>query len=142
MIDQSHADNWAVIVCTSAYWHNYRHVSNALSMYRILLGMGMPRERIILMLADDVACADRNCMPGTVFNRHHDKGDHGEVYGGVESISDSGSNEAVRVAYAGGNVTVESFMRLLTGEFHHPNGFTSFTTAPTTALWVKDHDCP
>ena len=71
------------------------------------------------MLADDVACADRNAIPGTVFNRHHDKGGTGEVYGGLCDISDAEGTESVRVAYAGGNVNVESFMRLLTGGFSH-----------------------
>lgn len=27
------ADNWAVIVSSSRYWHNYRHEANALSVY-------------------------------------------------------------------------------------------------------------
>jgi phosphatidylinositol glycan class K len=30
----NHTSNWAVIVCTSRYWYNYRHMSNALSFYR------------------------------------------------------------------------------------------------------------
>lgn len=107
-------DNWAVLVCTSAFWHNYRHVSNLLSIYRIIRNLGMPRERIILMLADDVACADRNAVPGTVYNRNHKKGDLGEVYGGVCSLSNN--EETIPVAYAGGNVSVDSFMRLLTGK--------------------------
>ena len=29
----SHNNNWAVIVNTSRYWFNYRHVANALSIY-------------------------------------------------------------------------------------------------------------
>eukprot|EP00961_Rhodomonas_salina_P292353 3932872-Rhodomonas_salina.5 len=29
-----HVDNWAVVVDTSRYWFNYRHVSNTLAVYR------------------------------------------------------------------------------------------------------------
>ena len=112
------ADNWAVLVCTSAFWHNYRHVSNLMSLYRIIRGQGMPRERIIVMLADDIACGDRNAVPGTVFNRHHEKGEIGEVYRGLCGLSVDG--ECIPVAYSGGAVSVDSFMRLLTGMFPTP----------------------
>jgi glycosylphosphatidylinositol transamidase (GPIT) subunit GPI8 len=30
----SHTNNWAVLVCTSRYWFNYRHMANTLSLYR------------------------------------------------------------------------------------------------------------
>ena len=29
-----HTNNWAVLVDTSRFWFNYRHVANVLSMYR------------------------------------------------------------------------------------------------------------
>jgi glycosylphosphatidylinositol transamidase (GPIT) subunit GPI8 len=29
----SHTNNWAVLVCTSRYWFNYRHMANTLSLY-------------------------------------------------------------------------------------------------------------
>uniref|UniRef100_H2Y7H5 GIY-YIG domain-containing protein n=1 Tax=Ciona savignyi TaxID=51511 RepID=H2Y7H5_CIOSA len=28
----AHTNNWAVLVCTSRFWFNYRHVANALSI--------------------------------------------------------------------------------------------------------------
>ena len=28
-----HTNNWAVLVCSSRYWFNYRHMANALGMY-------------------------------------------------------------------------------------------------------------
>jgi len=30
----NHMDNWAVLVCTSRFWFNYRHVANTLALYR------------------------------------------------------------------------------------------------------------
>ena len=29
-----HTNNWAVLVCASRYWFNYRHIANTLSLYR------------------------------------------------------------------------------------------------------------
>ena len=49
-----HTSNWAVLVCSSRYWFNYRHVANALSIYRTVKRLGIPDSHIILMLADDV----------------------------------------------------------------------------------------
>ncbi|KAJ2631773.1 glycosylphosphatidylinositol anchor biosynthesis, partial [Coemansia sp. RSA 1287] len=61
----NHTNNWAVLVCTSRFWFNYRHIANTMSMYRTVKRMGIPDSHIILMLADDVACNPRNCYPGT-----------------------------------------------------------------------------
>jgi phosphatidylinositol glycan class K len=58
------------------------------------------------MLADDMACDPRNPWPGTIFNNKHH---HINVYG----------NDA-EVDYRGDEVTVENFIRLLTGR--HPDG--------------------
>jgi glycosylphosphatidylinositol transamidase (GPIT) subunit GPI8 len=64
--DQS--NNWAVLVCASRYWFNYRHVANVLSIYRSVKRLGIPDSRIILMIADDMACDARNPKPAMIFN--------------------------------------------------------------------------
>ncbi|ORY02400.1 hypothetical protein K493DRAFT_208237 [Basidiobolus meristosporus CBS 931.73] len=97
----SHTNNWAVLVCTSRFWFNYRHIANTLSMYRTVKRLGIPDSNIILMLADDVACNPRNTFPGTVFNN---AGKHLDLYG-----------DNVEVDYRGYEVTVENFIRVLTG---------------------------
>ena len=104
----THTNNWAVIVCTSRFWFNYRHIANALSMYRTVKRLGIPDSNIILMLSDDVACNPRNKYPATVYNNNRLLLD---LYG---------SN--VEVDYRGYEVTVESFIRVLTGrhESHVP----------------------
>ncbi|KAH0876943.1 hypothetical protein HID58_064337, partial [Brassica napus] len=79
-----HTNNWAVLVCTSRFWFNYRHMANTLSLYRTVKRLGIPDERIILMLADDMACNSRNQYPA-------------------------------QVDYRGYEVTVENFLRVLTG---------------------------
>ena len=37
-----HTNNWAVLVDTSRFWFNYRHVANVLSMYRSVKRLGIP----------------------------------------------------------------------------------------------------
>lgn len=54
------------------------------------------------MLADDMACNPRNMFPGTVYSNQNRKLD---LYG-----------DAVEVDYRGDEVTVENFIRLLTGK--------------------------
>ncbi|CAB4253791.1 similar to Saccharomyces cerevisiae YDR331W GPI8 ER membrane glycoprotein subunit of the glycosylphosphatidylinositol transamidase complex [Maudiozyma barnettii] len=95
-----HTNNWAVLVSTSRFWFNYRHMANVLSMYRTVKRLGIPDSQIILMLSDDVACNSRNLFPGSVFNNK----DHAiDLYG-----------DNVEVDYRGYEVTVENFIRLLT----------------------------
>lgn len=97
----SHTNNWAVLVCASRYWFNYRHVANVLSIYRSVKRLGIPDSHIILMVADDMACNARNPRPATIYNNAHH---HINVYG-----------DDVEVDYRGYDVTVENFIRILTG---------------------------
>jgi phosphatidylinositol glycan class K len=94
-----HSNNWAVLVCTSRFWFNYRHIANTLSFYHIVKGLGLPDSNIILMLADDVACNPRNSFPARVFNNQNQEIN---IYG-----------EDVEVDYRGYEVTVENFLRIL-----------------------------
>lgn len=103
----SHSKLYAVIVDTSAFWFNYRHGSNALSIYTLLKQSGVPDDQIILMLADDVACNPRNPHAGRVFNTD-DAQSRRNVYG-----------EHVEVDFRGSEVTVENFFRLLTDRLPH-----------------------
>ncbi|CAI8602121.1 unnamed protein product [Vicia faba] len=96
-----HTNNWAVLVCTSRFWFNYRHMANTLSLYRTVKRLGIPDERIILMLADDMACNTRNKYPAQVFNNENHRLN---LYG-----------DNVEVDYRGYEVNVENFMRVLTG---------------------------
>lgn len=73
-----HSNNWAVLVDTSRFWFNYRHVANVLSIYRSVKRLGIPDSQIILMVADDMACNPRNPRPATVFNNQNQ---HINVYG-------------------------------------------------------------
>ncbi|KDR17719.1 putative GPI-anchor transamidase [Zootermopsis nevadensis] len=100
-LQAGHTNNWAVLVDTSRFWFNYRHVANVLSIYRSVKRLGIPDSQIILIIADDMACNPRNPRPATVFNNANQ---HINVYG-----------DDVEVDYRGYEVTVENFVRLLTG---------------------------
>ena len=60
---EEHTSNWAVLVCASRYWFNYRHIANTLSMYRTVKRLGIPDSNIILMLSDDMARLGPNSQP-------------------------------------------------------------------------------
>ncbi|KAF1809685.1 hypothetical protein P152DRAFT_402956 [Eremomyces bilateralis CBS 781.70] len=98
-----HTSNWAVLVSTSRFWFNYRHLANVLSLYRTVKRLGIPDSQIILMLPDDMACNPRNVFPGTVYNNADRALD---LYG-----------DNIEVDYRGYEVTVENFIRLLTDRF-------------------------
>lgn len=95
-----HTSNWAVLVSTSRFWFNYRHLANVLSLYRTVKRLGIPDSQIILMLPDDMACNPRNAFPGTVYSNADRAVD---LYG-----------DNIEVDYRGYEVTVENFIRLLT----------------------------
>ncbi|KAL9102550.1 MAG: hypothetical protein Q9163_002329 [Psora crenata] len=99
-IRSTHTSNWAVLVSTSRFWFNYRHLANVLSLYRTVKRLGIPDSQIILMLPDDMACNPRNAFPGTVYNNADRALD---LYG-----------DNIEVDYRGYEVTVENFIRLLT----------------------------
>lgn len=48
-----HSNNWAVLVCTSRYWFNYRHVANTLSMYRTVKRCAPPLDVLARVRASD-----------------------------------------------------------------------------------------
>jgi len=134
--DAAHTSNWAVLVSTSRFWFNYRHMANTLSLYRTVKRLGIPDSQIILMLPDDMACNPRNTFAGSVFN---DKGRGLDLYDqkkdldlprdtgeGAQDEAGEGDGQSmpagIEVDYRGNEVTVESFIRLLTDRWpaSHP----------------------
>jgi len=99
--NSTHTNNWAVLVCTSRFWFNYRHIANTLSIYRTVKRLGLPDSQILLLLADDMACNPRNPFPGEIFNNQNHQLN---VYG-----------ENIEVDYRGYEVSVKNFLRILTG---------------------------
>eukprot|EP00750_Incisomonas_marina_P009628 INCI16060.1.p1 GENE.INCI16060.1~~INCI16060.1.p1 ORF type:complete len:183 (-),score=25.03 INCI16060.1:183-731(-) len=98
----THTNNWAVLVATSKFWFNYRHNANILSIYHTMRSFGVPDSQIILMLGDEMACNPRNAVPATIFNgERHEM----NLYG-----------DDIHVDFRGPDVSIDSFLRILTGE--------------------------
>ena len=103
-----HTNNWAVLVDTSRFWFNYRHVANVLSIYRSVKRLGIPDSQIILMIADDMACNPRNPRPATVFNNANENinvyGDDVEVdYRGYEVGPEKGVESKLSKFFSSGD---------------------------------------
>lgn len=89
-------------------------MANALGMYRTVKRLGIPDSNIILMLSDDAACNTRNKFPGCVFSSAGGASRRTGNGGGQDSLDLYGDN--IEVDYRGYEVTVENFLRVLTGE--------------------------
>ncbi|GFY44534.1 legumain [Trichonephila inaurata madagascariensis] len=90
---------WAVLVAGSTDWLNYRHQADVCHSYQVLRNHGIPDERIIVMMEDDLANSIENPTPGILIN--HPKGK--DVYKGVPKD------------YTGKAVTAKNFMAILKG---------------------------
>lgn len=49
-LSSRHSNNWAVLVSTSRFWLNYRHIVNTMSIYHVVKRLGIPDSNIILMI--------------------------------------------------------------------------------------------
>ena len=106
--------NSAILVSTSKFWFNYRHSANTLAVYAAIRELGVPDSRIILMLADEHACAPRNPHIGSLFHidDHHSAARDGEP----DSADGSSLYPAdVEVDFAGADVTADALVRVITG---------------------------
>jgi GPI-anchor transamidase subunit K len=102
----SSTENWAILLCTSRYFFNYRHFVNALSVYKTIKDAGYTDDRIIFMNSDDdITCDARNPIPGQV------NSDIGVNF--FRNLSDH-----IELDYKGTEVTVDAFLRLLVGRAH------------------------
>jgi glycosylphosphatidylinositol transamidase (GPIT) subunit GPI8 len=110
----AHNNNWAVIACTSSYWFNYRHVSNALSVYYIIRRMGIPDSQIILMNSMDPLCDARNPYPGELYSTRGMETSLNKLHKPDFNKSQY-LDIGVEVDYRGDEVSVDSFLRVLTG---------------------------
>jgi len=59
---------YAFLMAASRGWNNYRHQADVLQMYQLLKQNGLPDDRIILVMEDDLANAASNPLPGIVKN--------------------------------------------------------------------------
>lgn len=81
-------------------WGNYRHQADVLHAYHVLKRGGLPDERIVVMVYDDLADSYENAFPGKVFNKPGGP----DVYAGAPKD------------YTGADVTSETFLAVLAGD--------------------------
>jgi len=94
-------ENWAVLVAGSKSWTNYRHQADVCHAYQVLHKVGgIPEERIIVMMADDIAWNSQNPYPGNIINVPNGE----NVYLGVPKD------------YTGTDVNKDTFIGVLLGE--------------------------
>jgi GPI-anchor transamidase subunit K len=101
--------NHAVILSTSRFWFNYRHVINALSIYDLIRRNGIRDENIILMLADDIPINARN--PRKNYMHYYD----------YHPQRPSLIHSETQIDYRGDDVTVDNLRRVMLGR-GLPNG--------------------
>ena len=97
-------NTWAVLVDTSMFWFNYRHASGTLGFYRTVRQLGVPDDKVVLMLAGSVPCDPRNKRRGRVFVGSDDSS---EVYSGQGAACGDGIPE---IDYRGAAVTVDALL--------------------------------
>lgn len=57
---------WALLVAASQGWGNYRHQADVLYMYQLLKKQGYTDDRIVLVMADDIANNTKNPNQGEI----------------------------------------------------------------------------
>ena len=97
-------NTWVVLVAGSTGWDNYRHQSSVCKAYQLAHRAGVPDERIITFMMDDIANNTRNPFPGQIFNELYvEGGDNFNVYEGV--VKD----------YVGSQATAKNLVKVLSG---------------------------
>jgi len=111
-------NTWVVLVAGSTSYMNYRHQASVCHAYQIAHKFGVPDERIIVFMADDIAYSSSNPFPGEIYNYFYIKGGHNvNVYPGVPKD------------YTGANATADNLLAVLTGMV--PDSGSGKTLRPT-----------
>ena len=98
------AEHFAVLVCGSHTYGNYRHHADVAHAYHVAVSGGIKKQNIIVMMYDDVVNDIENPFPGQLFNKPTPAGTPGiDVYHGVPKD------------YTGNAVTAVNFLAVLTG---------------------------
>lgn len=122
------ADNWALLVAGSNEYYNYRHQADICHAYQILHKNGIPDERIVVMMYDDIATNSENPKKGKIFNKPNGP----DVYGGV--VKD----------YTKKTVTPNNFLKILQGQEVDVGSQKVIKSGPDDNVFVffSDHGAP
>lgn len=119
---------WALLVAGSNGFYNYRHQADICHAYQVLHNHGIPDERIVVMMEDDIAHNNKNPTPGVIIN--HPKG--GDVYKGVPKD------------YTGDLVTPANFLDILQGKKVKGGSGKVIASGPHDHIFINfaDHGAP
>lgn len=109
---------WALLVAGSNGYYNYRHQADVCHAYHLLRRHGIPDNRIVVMMYDDIAYSEENPTPGVVVNH----------------INGSNLYPGMAKDYTGNLVTPENFLDVLQGRRPRDGG-----TGKVIASGPRDH---
>ncbi|KAF6216235.1 hypothetical protein GE061_000575 [Apolygus lucorum] len=92
-------DSWALLIAGSNGYYNYRHQADICHSYHVMIAEGIPADRIVVMMYDDIAYSHENPTPGVIINKPNGT----NVYAGV------------KIDYKGDDVNPLNFMNVLKG---------------------------
>nr|BAF95090.1 2nd tick legumain [Haemaphysalis longicornis] len=119
---------WALLVAGSHIYDNYRHQADVCHAYHLLRNHGIPDERIVVMMYDDIANSTYNPTPGVIIN--HPNGSN--VYPGVPKD------------YTRKLVTSQNFLDVLQGKKVKGGSGKVIASGPNDHVFVNfaDHGAP
>ena len=119
---------WVVLAAGSWGWANYRHQADVCHAYQVVKKHGIPNERIIVFMKDDIANNEENPHKGVI--RNHPNGSN--VYEGIPKD------------YTGNNLNAENFMNVLKGNPMHVGSRKTLKTTSRDRIFIyfADHGGP
>ena len=111
---------WVIFAAGSKGYSNYRHQSDICHGYQVAHGLGIPDERIIMFMYDDIAYNSQNPNKGKIFNDNDGKSP--DVYQGVPHD------------YTGSQATANNFLKIIRGE-----DMTGIGSGKTLKSTTNDH---
>ena len=119
---------WAVLAAGSVGWDNYRHQADLCHVYQMLKNHGIPDERIIVFMKDDIAFNERNPNQGVIINQPNGP----NVYEGVPKD------------YVGDDLKYEYFLNVLKGKKMNVGSGKTLKTGQNDRIFVffADHGGP
>eukprot|EP01063_Lacrimia_lanifica_P027621 TRINITY_DN389_c0_g1_i9.p1 TRINITY_DN389_c0_g1~~TRINITY_DN389_c0_g1_i9.p1 ORF type:complete len:425 (+),score=234.36 TRINITY_DN389_c0_g1_i9:64-1338(+) len=127
------AENYAVLVCGSNEYYNYRHHADVAHAYQVLTRGGVKAENIITMMYDDVPHSSENPYPGQLFNKPASTlAAANDVYASVKDHID----------YKGKQVTADTYLQVITGNASAGGKVLQSGPEDNVFLYFVDHGGP